>query len=87
MVSKKEKLIDDFRGRISDITALTKGVLSLKNAPKDKKITEYVSIMHDRVLIQSLGKKDYDILSSEFENDIFWNTYQDLLEYLENKYC
>ena len=51
---------------------------------EDSKVRQYIFKMYHRVMF---GDECYYDIGDTIDDNIFWDTYQDLLEYLENKYC
>jgi len=100
-LTKKEKLIVKYENKLSDFRDML-GIDLMEYIdqefqedtgnffPKeereileDNQVRKYIFTMHK----SKIDEIDEDCLYTEDSDDIFWNTYQDLLDYLENKYC
>ena len=99
-LTKKEKLIIKYENKLSDfIDMLNLDLMELIDSdwekstgyffPKeqneileDNQVRKYIFEMH-----KIIGDEDCWDIEDMIDSDIFWDTYRDLLEYLENKYC
>tara|TARA_R100000008_G_scaffold83074_1_gene68029 strand:- start:1498 stop:1827 length:330 start_codon:yes stop_codon:yes gene_type:complete len=94
MIVKYEDKLSDFRDQLgidlmeyidSDWQKTTGEFFPMEESEilEDNQVRKYIFAMHQRLGVD-YNSWDIDDLS---DDTIFWNNYQLLLEYLENKYC
>ena len=95
LIVKYENILSDFRDMLgldlmeyidSDWKKTTGEFFPMEESEilEDSKVRQYIFKMYHRVMF---GDESYYDIGDTIDDDIFWDTYRDLLEYLENKYC